>query len=443
MIRALLSSLCLCVLSAAVSAQQTVGSDRAGTDQQTRHLWFTVAIEPESTLSSGAYVDGQIVMDIRFESYDPFKRLRLMLPEIDGARVTTLVRPHTLQINMMGGKGYSHVTRLAIVPDRAGILLIPPIRVSGISQARSGRSFEFEQTHPQQRITVHPPTAEFIDKAGGKAWIVSQQATLEQSWTPDISTLRSGDTVRRRIALSVAGVTAGKLAPLTLASNTGYRVLSSEPSTRTEQTETGFIAHLEQVWDIYIEADGVFYIDAVQFPYWNPELASTEILTAPRQRIEPLLRDAAELRQQLREAALAGHRARRFGLTALLALPLFGLVVILALLVRQALPTPADLRLWRASRRAGPPLNFYAAFQAWGRQTLAGAAGVDRERIASLGAPALDQVEHMQQTIFGGRGGDFDAKLTALRLIRASCRTRVRRFLAAIVPRISRLLFLR
>ena len=66
----------------------------------------------------------------------------------DSVEVTTLVRPHTRQINMMGGKGYSHAARLAIVPERAGTLVIPPISVSGISQARRGRSFATASRRP-------------------------------------------------------------------------------------------------------------------------------------------------------------------------------------------------------------------------------------------------------------------------------------------------------
>lgn len=434
LLRILFVSFCLSALSVTATAQQTLEAGRI--DDNSRHLWFTVSIEPETAISAGAYVGGQILLDIRFESYDPFKRLRLTLPEINDAQVTTLVRPHTLQINMMGGKGYSHATRLAIVPERAGVLIIPPIRVSGISQTRRGVSFEFEQTHPQQQIIVHPPSAEFA----GKTWVVSSQATLEQSWTPDINTIRRGDTVRRRIVLDVTGVSADKLAELTLDSNTGYRVLSSELSVQSEQTEAGFTTRLEQVWDIYIEVNEVFYINAIEFPYWNPELASTEVVSAPRQRVEPLPKDAAGLREQLREAAISGYQTRRFGLLILLALPLIALFVILVLIARHALPTPADFRFWHASRQAGSALNFYAAFQLWERQTFAAVINADQEQTALLGAPALEQIRRMRQAIFASYGGDFDARHTAWQLIWASRKISVRRFVASIASRITQLL---
>lgn len=437
MIRVLACCMCLCAMSMTASAQQTVGADRAPDDVERR--WFTVTTEPEVVLTQGAYVGGELVMDIRFVSSDPFKRLRLALPQIDGARTKTLIRPHTLQINMFGGKGYSHEARLAIVPQRPGTLVIPPISVSGISQPQGGRSVEFEETHPEQRITVHGPSPDFA----GAAWVVSRRAVIEESWAPDITAIHSGDTVRRRVVLTVAGVTADDLPELTLESNDGYRVLNSEVSAETEKTETGFVAHLEQSWNIYIETDDVTYIDAIGFPYWNPALAKTEVVSVPRQRVEPLLKDAAQRRQQLREGALGAHRTKRLGLMALLALPIVGLVALLAVALWYALPTQADLRLWRASRQAGSPLEFYGSFLSWVRQTLGPSAPVEQQRGASLGGLAADQVEHMHQAIFGKRGGEFDARRTALRLIWASRRMNVMRFVSRIVPGMSRLLFLR
>jgi hypothetical protein len=396
-------------------------------------------MEPDFVLTKGAYVGGEIVVHLRLVSSDPFKRLRLDLPDIEGVRTETLVQPYTRLINVFGGKGYSHETRLAIVPERSGTIVIPPIRVTGISEPRDGMNFVFKETYPEQSITVHPASPEF----GGDVWIVSRQATMQDSWSPEITSIQNGDTVRRRVVLSVAGVTADDLPELTLKSNDGYRVLSTDVSTETEKTDTGFIAHLDQSWEIYVETDDVTYIDAVRFPYWNPELAKTEVASVPRQRVEPLPRDALELREHMRERVLAEHRAKRLGLVVLLSLPAAALIAFLALALWRALPTRADLRFWRASKQTDAPLEFYGSFLSWGRQTFGPRTAVGEEQVSALGARATDQVERLHRSIFGPRGGDLEKKRIAAHLIWASRRMMMTRFMSAIIPSISRFLFLR
>lgn len=429
MIRLLLCSLCLWVWSAVASAQRLDDVDR---------MWFAVTMEPATVVTEGAYIGGEIVMNVSFLSSDPFKRLRLDMPDIEGVRTTTLVRPYTRQINVMGGKGYSHEMRLAIVPTRSGTIVIPPIEVTGISEPAHGDNFVFKETYPEHAITVLPESSDY----GDDLWIVSREARMEDSWSPEIASIQNGDTVRRHVALSVVGVTAETLPELILRSNDGYRVLSTKVSTTTEKTDAGFIAHLEQSWEIYVETDDVTYVDAIRFPYWNPALAKKEMVGAPRQRIEPLPRDALELRDHLRAQVLADHRAKRLGLDILLWVPAAILFAFLGLALWRALPTGADLRFWRASRQASAPLDFYGSFLSWRTQVF-GTRTAGETHVSALGARARDHVEGLNRSIFGPRGGPLEARRVATVLIWASRRRALTRFLSAIIPGLSRFLYLR
>jgi hypothetical protein len=430
MIRALLCCLALCAWALPAAAQQTDEADR---------MWFSVTVEPAYVPVQGAYVGGEIVMDVQFVSNDPFKRLRLEMPEIDGVIIKTLKRPHTSQVNVMGGKGYSHATKIVIIPKRAGPMVFPPIKVTGISEPRDGQNFQFRDSYPEQIITVHPADQAFP----GDIWVVSRDVTIEDSWTPDLAAIHNGDTVQRRVAMTVVGVAADDLPDLTLTSNDGYRVLSTEVTRTTEKTDTGFVAHVEQTWDIYVETEEVTYIDAVAFPYWNPELAKTEVASAARQRIEPLPRDAMELREHVRAGVLAELQAKRMGLVGLIALPLAALLAFLAFALWRALPTGADLRFWRASKQPREALDFYGSYLVWGRQTFGPRSAVSREDISPLGPRATDQVTDLQRAIFGRDSDSIEPKRVAGTLIRASRRTTMRRFFAAIMPSLSRFLYLR
>ena len=438
MIRVLLGCLLLCAAGTAALAQQAGEAERR---------WFQVTLEPSFVATRGAYVGGEIVLHVQFISSDPFKRVRLDLPAIEGVRAAVLARPHTRQVEVLDGDGYStlgsskysHETRLAIVPERSGTIVIPPITVTGISEPAGRQSFEFTEIHPEQAIAVHPANPDFA----GAAWIVARDAAMGEAWSHAVSDIRNGDTVRRTVTLRVAGVTGDDLPELVLDPDDGHRVLSTEVSTRTEKTDGGFIAHLEQSWDIYIETEDVTHISGIRFPYWNPELGEPADVAVPPQRIEPLKRDAMALRQALREEAFAGHRANRLGLIGLLSVPVAALALAIGLLLWRALPTRADLRFWRAARREGDPLEFYGSFLAWGRDTFGPRTTMGRGEARLLGARATDQVGRLHRSVFGPSGGGMQPGRIAATLILASRRLVVGRFLSAILPGVSRFLFLR
>ena len=89
MIRILLGCLCLCVSAVTAFAQQTDEADRR---------WFTVTLDPPWAAAEGMYVGGEMILHVQFISSDPFKRVRLDLPAIDGARTTVLTRARTRQV---------------------------------------------------------------------------------------------------------------------------------------------------------------------------------------------------------------------------------------------------------------------------------------------------------------------------------------------------------
>lgn len=438
MSRVVFCLLCIVLWSGAATAQRSDENDR---------MWFRVSVEPEFVLTKGAHVGGQIVMDVRFVSLDPVKRLRLEMPQIEGAQTETLIRPATRQVtidvddgySILSEEGYSHGTRIAIMPRQAGTLVIPPIRVTGISAPQGALSFPFEEIFPQRLITVHAPSAQFDDGV----WLVSRAVTIEEFWTPAITEIRAGDTVRRRVTVSVDGVEAGDLPDLTLASSDGYRVLSTELSRETEKTETGFVAHVDQTWDIYVETEQVIHVEPIRLAYWNPETAKSEIAGVPRQRVEPLPRDAVELRDQVRAQVLAEHRAKQLGLTVLLWLPLAAVGVVFALILWRLLPSRADVNFWNATRQTVSPVELYGLFLTWKRQSFGQPATGTDDPVSALEPQAVDQVGRLNRSIFSRQGGAVDTARAAGILIWASRWAAVKRFAASLAPGVARFLFLR
>lgn len=440
MIRLLLTLLLVLAGPHLASGQGTGQEAGQGTGQgpgDIKRLWFEVRLTPETALATGAWLGGQLVLDVKLVSSDPFKRLRLQIPRIEGARVESLVRPHTLQINVFGGKGYSHRARYAVFPRTGGTLIIPPLVVSGILQQRNGRTAQFKETYPEQRITVHPPVPDF--PAG--AWVVSGDVGLTERWSKDLNNIQAGDTVRRTVELTVAGVRADDLPPMDLQSGAGYRVLHTETAAETHKTKGGYVARVEQSWDIFIDSDDVFYIDPVKFLYWDPLRTDAMVIQAKAHRVEPVRRDAEALRASMREQIHDELLLKRIGVLALLGIPILGVLIVAVLAASSAMPSRADIRLWRAARRARSPLGFYDAFQAWARRSLADRPIVTEDQIARLGPEAHGDVRRMHRGLFGRDGGEVAPRAVSGRLIGAAIRLRMRRFSTAFGERLWRLLF--
>lgn len=404
---------------------------------EARRLWFEVTITPRAVATNGAWPGEQLVMEVRLISSDPLQRLRLVMPKIADAWVDTLVRPHTLQINMFGGRGYSHEARYVIFPKSAGTLVIPPIRVTGIREELGGRAVEFEEEFAEQRIPVHAPPETFTDP-----WVVAHRVNLKESWSTDVNAIHGGDTVRRTVTLTVPGVRAEDLPELTLTANDGYRVLASDVVAETERTSAGFTARLQQSWDIYVETDDIFHVDPVRFAYFDPVEAAVRVVGAPRQRVEPLRRDADALRASLRAGVMDDLWYKRIGLIVLLALPAVALALFVLASVLAALPTRADIRFWRAARQSDGPLDYYGDFIAWGRRSLADRPIVGEKEAGRLGRPAVEDVGRMHNALFAAGGGSFDRRGMTRRLVQAAVSARLRRLWGAVMSRLSRLLFL-
>ena len=411
-------------------------------------VWFNVTISPASALTNGAYVGGEIVMKVEFISTEPFQRLRMSLPAIRGAKKETLSQPRTSQVNVFGATGYAeetlsgyrHSLTISLVPQESGVLIIPAIVARGIAQPRARNAYDFEEVYPAKQIKVHPPSPRYA----GDTWIVARDASLTESWTPDVTEVESGDTIRREATLTVRGVKAADLPPLFLEATEGHRVLTTESAATTEVTAEGHVTTLRQHWDIYVESNAITTVNPIRFTYWNPITERTSIEELAAQRLEPLPADAEELRAEFRARALAEHQAKEVGLLALLAIPIAAVAAFVLLVLWHCLPSRADLGLLRAARRRDGLLAFYGDVSAWWRRTFGNDIGARRGEASRLGPAANRQIEGLHQSLFGRRAdGGVSASSVASSLVVKARTARVKQYLGTIGPSLARFLFLR
>ena len=174
-----------------------------------------VIIEPNHVLRNGAYVQGQVLLRVLLTSPYPFAAIDFAMPEITGARVITLIKPKTRTIHVYEKTGYAHETRLSLFPEQSGMLVVPPITITGEVTNKAGERELFDLSNPAVEIRVHPinPALE------ASWWMVADAVEITETWTPDPDQFRVGDTVRRHVDVVAYGVSVEQLADLGYADN--------------------------------------------------------------------------------------------------------------------------------------------------------------------------------------------------------------------------------
>lgn len=358
---------------------------------------LSVLLEPRAVRMHGAYVQAQVRLRMQVVSPHPFTALHLDLPPIENARVLTLIKPRTREIQVYGHTGYAYETRLALFPEQSGELHIPPITVSGEVTPEGGQARSFSEHWGGIRVPVHPVDPSYESRW----WMVADQVEMEESWTPSLDQVRVGDLLQRHLRLTVHGIRAEQLPAFEQGRNAGYAVIGSSADSRTEVTPDGLVAHLRQTWDLQIRSAQVLYVSPLRADYWDPAARKPASASLPGTRIEPLPRDLEAIRANLIKEAMDAHQRKRISAHAVLWLTLLGLVILVAAVVAKMLPTRADLRLRRKCENANSPVDCLAAAMAWSAETYGCSGGaVVRQLRTRFGAGETEALERLQAVVF-------------------------------------------
>lgn len=384
-----------------------------------------VRLEPNHIKTRGAYVQGQIHLSIQLVSPTTFEKLNLKLPIMEDVRVFTLQKPSTRKVNTYALDGYVYETKIALFPQKSGLLRIPPIIVSGAIARGRGKREAFTEVHPEIVIPIKPMDANY----GPVWWLVADNVMMTQTWSSALDTLKAGDTVRRTINLTVAGATVEQLPNFEHDERAGYAVVGTEVSSKTKLTGEGVIAELEQSWDLRIETEDVVTISPIRLYFWNPRVGAQAVATLPSRRIEPLPRDTAERQAQLMNDAINTHQNRRIGLYAALSIPLLALLALMLMVFYRYLPTRADRVFARACAAGATPASCYRAVNQWSRASFGGNGRGLIERLQrQFGGEARTQLDTLQHTLFATSSTPTVPDRLSGSLVSAARRLRLRQF---------------
>jgi len=135
------------------------------------------------------------------------------LPEIPGALVLPIGETQSSTAERDGERYGVIEQRFAIFPERSGPLTIPSISLTSSVRLQA----EGRVRRSGVRISSEPLTLEVLpippEYPAAQPWLPATEVILRDTWMPDLSSVRVGDPIKRRVEILVAGNLAAAIAP--------------------------------------------------------------------------------------------------------------------------------------------------------------------------------------------------------------------------------------
>lgn len=342
---------------------------------------LVVTLVPEEAhQNKGTYVQAQLRMNLRLRGKHAYEALSITLPELPDAEIITLQRPRTRFLDSYAGAGHVYQASYAIIPQRSGELVIPPVRAVGHVTADSGEDLHFDLANDGFRVQVDPAVEGF----SGRKWFVADEVEITETWSHAPEEIRVGQVVRHEIHVKARGTTGERIPGLEIPRTSGAIIVDAGNTVETETTVSGTIGHLRQSWNVRIERDDVAEIAPVRLVYWNALTHAEDVAWLPVKQIEPLPADVSALAAKIMEDVQAEHELQRMLWIELLALMAAPFVLVALMYLYAGLPTAKDLRLRTRLGRAASPRDALAAIRDWSSGNL-DTSPKDRELLKELG----------------------------------------------------------
>lgn len=189
------------------------------------------------------------------------------LPSLPGALLMQVQdRPLLGSETVQGTSFVSQAWQLALFPQQAGKLTLPPFTVRFTSAGADGGP---AQDHRLQTQLLTIDVAAPKGASGVGPFIVGQGVTLTERWQPDVHDLRPGDAVTRTITLKAEDVPAMLLPSLEPGTVKGLRSYARPPEVSDHQ-ERGTFTGTRIERTVYVaETPGSTSIPAIALGWWD------------------------------------------------------------------------------------------------------------------------------------------------------------------------------
>jgi hypothetical protein len=246
-------------------------------------------IETRITVPS-AYIQEQF--NITWKLYSPSRISRSELKNFDLPNMQyELIAQKDYRENVNGKNLFINEISVAVFAKRSGKYTIPSFSMIAYiddPQYMSRNGF-FQYSTPQQMMT--PPahiTIKPIPSIHSSGWLPSFKVTLDETWEQNLQTIKTGDTLKRRITLNVWGALSEHIPKLSFSETPNLKQYISSPSSSTNIVDDYLKTQVNYDVTLIPTQSGKYTLPEISITWWNTQTNQSVVSTLPAKTIDIL-----------------------------------------------------------------------------------------------------------------------------------------------------------
>ena len=236
---------------------------------------------------TSAYVQEQIIYTVRllFQGIQ-IRKWNLSEPTAGDAIIHPLGDP-TQYEKIIGGISYGVLEkRYAVFPQSSGELEVSPVTFAGVindanKQNYFGRGQQIIKRSQPVGISVQPKNSAFPNLN----WLPAKALLLEEQWSPELSTLKVGESATWTLVLKALGQNSSTLPPLNIKLPPEFKTYPDQAKLEEGQNGDGLIGQRSESIAIIATTPGEFELPAVEVSWWNTQKNRLQTTRIPKRSI--------------------------------------------------------------------------------------------------------------------------------------------------------------
>ena len=240
------------------------------------------------------YVQAQAILTLRIyhsvSLYDDSSLTPLQIPD---ARIEQLGESRTYEKLINGVRHGVIEMRYAIYPQKSGTLIIPAQVFSATPvETATGQDASAPKTGKQTRVSSTEITlmvkAKPADYPADQPWLPARSLSLSESWNPDTTQCKVGDSLTRTLTLQADGLASAQLPPLPATEVNGLRRYPDQPQLSNENSDRGLIGTRDEREALVPTRSGDIELPALEVVWWNTHEDHLEHSSLPARSLHVL-----------------------------------------------------------------------------------------------------------------------------------------------------------
>ena len=235
------------------------------------------------------YPQQQLLVRLKISRGDQLENESITPFELAGAQVEKLSQISHQTVK--NGKK-QEITEIvyAVLPEKSGTIVIPPVRYhgevmqGGITQRNFGNLRDFGNlfqkrgrrifsTSEQQTVKVKPMPSGFKGW-----WLPADKLVIEEMWQPDPPLFRVGEPVTRTVAIFANGAFGNQIPEISFVYPAAIKGYADQPVIETEKTSEGLKGMRKEKWALIPNQAGKIKLPGISVSWWD--VSRDELRTA-------------------------------------------------------------------------------------------------------------------------------------------------------------------